>query len=114
MAKQYKLESNLVAITDRFKDIYFTGDYLRIKNNVITVLQGFEYDGCTCARDGNGRGACCIHDALCGYEIEGVSQKTKDLIFYDELRRRKFRFFGIPASLMYYCGVRVFGRYFKQ
>jgi len=114
VAKQYKLESNLVAITDRFKDIYFTGDCLRIKNNVITVLQGFEYDGCTCSKDGNWRLACCFHDILCEHDIEGVSRKMKDLILYDELKKRKAKICKVPIAGIYYLGVRLFGRIKKK
>ncbi len=109
MAKLYKLESNIVTITDRFSDIYFKQGFLKIKNNVITVLAGYEYDGCTCSKDGNWRLACCFHDILCEHDIEGVSRKMKDLILYDELKKRKAKIFKVPIAGIYYLGVRWFG-----
>ncbi len=108
MAK-YKLESNLVVITDRFKDVYYSSEFLRIKGNVITVIKGFPHDGCTCSKDGHWRPACTVHDALDENEIPNVTRKIKALILYDELKKRKAKIFKVPIAEIYYLGVRWFG-----
>ena len=101
----------------------YEGVYLNIKNGIITVKKGFIWNGCTWARDGE-RGAdgkpvswkaSCVHDALYRELNVPVKRETKDLIFYDELKKVNFKFLKIiPASGMYYLGVRLFANIFNK
>lgn len=109
--------------TNRFSNVYYANSLLTISDNVITIYPGFEWNGCTWARDGerlpNGRPvswvASCLHDALYRSTSLPLTRKQIDLIFYDELKKVNFKFFGIiPAPYLYYLGVRLFGGIFKR
>lgn len=114
------LEQDLVIHTTRFTGIYYEAATLRIVNNIIIIKKGFEWDGCTWARDGvrdeNGRPiswkASCVHDALYRDRNNPLARGIADLIFRDELMECGFRFLRAPVWLSaysYYIGVRAFG-----
>lgn len=103
----------------RLKGIGFTSTWLDIFDGCYKIKKGFEWNGCSYARDSQEtEQASCIHDALYRTPNYPVSRAIADLIFFDELRRAKFRFLGIiPAShYIYYWGVRIGGgfRYGKR
>ena len=118
----YKLKQDLCVFSKRTGNVNFANSFLTIYKGYINVKEGFEWNGCTDARDGaigaNGLPsswiASCVHDALYRSPNCPLPRKTKDLIFYDLLKQVNFKFLGIPASYMYYLGVRIFGGFFAK
>lgn len=103
-----KLKEDYTFTTDRIKDIWFVGNNVVIQGNLIIIKAGFEWNGCTGARDNKKTYyPSCVHDALCIERNMPISQKTKDLIFLDLLKKEKFM-----GAYMYYAGVRLFGKFF--
>lgn len=102
------LRHNLVVETSVFKDIWFVGNFVEIQGSIIIVKTGFEWDGCTCAKDQpRNQTACCVHDALL-YEITApITRHQKDKVFYELLKVNKFKLWGwVPFSPeIYYIGV---------
>ena len=114
--KRLELLEDLVIKTDRISNlIKFKNDWLEIADGVITIKKKFHWNGCTWARDGkrDEHGipeswiASCVHDALCTVYIPEITINVKNLIFYDELVKIKFKWLGIPACTLYYLGVSV-------
>lgn len=111
----YKLPHDIVIENDILKDIDYEGQWITIRYNYLCVKEGFEWNGCTGARDTKRTWiASCVHDALYTDLNVPLNRKQKDLIFYTELKRAKFKFLGVPASWMYYLGVRIFGGIFYR
>lgn len=104
LLKPFSVKSN------RIQGIHYEQGYVKIVDDVITMMNGFSWNGCTVARDSkktdNGS---CIHDGLYSEKNIPIDNKTKDLIFYDLLKEQ-----GFYASYVYYLGVRTFGKWFSK
>ena len=103
----------------------FENEWVTIKNNVMTIHQGYSWDGCSPKRiifdkiilgtwDGpvrSGRQICyypsLFHDVLCQFKIG--DRETADKIFKWSLKVEGFIFRG-----PYYSAVRVFGTFFDR
>ena len=125
-----KLDYPLSIPTARInKAISYQGILLTITNGTVIIKKGFEWDGCTWARDGEKRwdgkpitaDASCVHDALL-WSLEHdktfpLKKKVCDQILRDELIICRYKFLRIvPVKItayMYYAGVRIFGSFFK-
>lgn len=103
------LEKDLIYITDVFKDVFYNGTYLDIQGSQITLRKGFDKsDGCTCADDDETNLPYCrLHDALLLENIKGVTRHMKDKVFYEGLKRNKYKWKGwLPfGAEIYYTGV---------
>ena len=96
----------------------FANDWIMVgRNGVITIAQGYAWDGCSVVPDGR-RGsdglpvtwrASLIHDALYQFCIDnGVyTRQQADAAFRERLRMDGFALAGV-----YYAGVRLFGGLF--
>lgn len=92
--------------TDFVNGLNYEVGYVKIKDDIITVYNGFTWNGCTVARDSKKTdNASCVHDALYSVKSIPLDRKTKDLIFYYLLKEQ-----GFYASYIYYLGVRTFGK----
>ncbi len=105
-----KLNRTLQITTNRIPDsLIFLSKYVLICGGSISVLEGWQWDGCTFAKDSPyTNNASCIHDALLSVDC-GIPRGVKDLIFYDELKKNNFKWCGwLPFSCeIYYIGVRI-------
>lgn len=92
--------------TEYVNGLNYEAGYVKIKDGVVTVFNGFTWNGCTVARDNRDTDkASCIHDALYSVKSIPLDRKTKDLIFYELLKESNFY-----ARYVYYLGVRTFGK----
>lgn len=102
------LQEDLVVNTEVFKEVWYTGNFVEIQGSLIIVNKGFEWDGCTCAKDQpSNRIACCVHDALLWDNNIPITRWEKDKVFYKLLKENKFKLGGwVPFSPeIYYIGV---------
>lgn len=100
------LLEDLYVETKRFNDIDYAQGHLVIKGNIIKVLKGFKWNGCTVVKDCKRTDvACCIHDALYSENNIPISRKVRDQILYDLAKQKKFW-----GAWIYYAGVRTFGK----
>ena len=101
----YTLENDYHYYSDRLKEICLATEYVFICNGYITIKKGYSWNGCTYVPDFKGTYyASLIHDALYQYK---VGRKIADLVFYDLMKRDKFK-----GAWIYYNGVKLFGRLF--
>ena len=118
-----KLTEDLIYYNPKFVGVYFKNNEFEIISGTITIYKGFEWNGCSFARDGKRDEfglpaswmASCVHDCLYRYLHKLKNLKCKliriqcDSIFYDLLVSVNFKFLGIPACTLYYIGVRLGG-----
>lgn len=99
------LTEPVILFSNRFKGVYFKCAWMRIDDNRIIIFKGFQWNGCTLARDNEKTNvASCVHDALYIETSLVMARKVKDLVFYDELKKAEFEY----ANIYYNC-VRLFG-----
>lgn len=104
-----ELADNIVIFNDRLKNVRYLGRFLEIDRGKATIKKGFKWDGATWWHDGKRKGgrpvtwkATCFHDVLIKEKPPMLSNKTIDLIMYDELRAINYKW-----ALAWYIAVRV-------
>lgn len=103
--KPYILKNDYHYYNDKLKGVYLATEYVFICSGYITINKGYSWNGCSYVPDFKGTYyASLIHDALYQYK---VGRKIADSIFYDLMKRDKFK-----GAWIYYNGVKLFGRLF--
>lgn len=99
---KYQLESDYNYFNPRLIGITLNEKWATISKGVITVKQGYCWDGCTWSPDfKNTYYASLIHDTLYQYHVD---KKVADLVFLDIMKRD-----GFALRKIYYYAVKWFG-----
>lgn len=106
MKYKYTLEADVYFKIKELEGIIFKCKFGCIENGSLTIKKGYSWNGATgVINTARTYWASCIHDFLYQYRV--VTQKTADIIFYNQLKNDNFEF-----SRLYFWGVRFFGKYF--